>query len=402
MTATRDSYEELRISAQFDASAQHPDLQDIEPGGRELLCAVPFEKIAVLFPKPVLAILPLFVVVALLALLVLFGGGSDTLSSSSGCDPNGNVHLPNAGIPGIWSTDWFLAITLGFGNYSYSTAKAIDIVWDILVGRVGQAIAAALVYFVFSKSLLFSMEHTPARYEKFVAMAYTPTTFSALLTYTAWNPWRKWRPLQLRQCLTGLALVFTTIYVLAFPTLAAAMTGYQTLSSAMLPTSNGTLFAIYHLNNTDTNVWSFDGVDYTEEYILSQGVCQPEKTYQWGFSFLFLFVVLVFTIVVGAMLCAVWFDTHGFIDSTGDPLGSFRAALLIAAAIKQELGDEAERMTNKELKRELTRRKALMSMSGLGNLQESSISDVELKPLPALPTRGILSKDSLFRAMRGL
>ena len=191
---------------------------------------------ATVYSEAVAGAIPVIVPLALLFCEATIAGTSLLDTTTGGYDPNGNVYVPGGSIPGIWSTDYFLAITLGFGSFDFSTAKNIDIFWDLVVSRLGQAALAWVVYRVFRKSLLFSMERYPARYDTFVSMAYTTTTPTALWVYCRdLKTWTTRRPRPVRWILTIYALVFSTAYVLAFPTMTSAMTGYQAESVAMVP-----------------------------------------------------------------------------------------------------------------------------------------------------------------------
>jgi hypothetical protein len=52
------------------------------------------------------------------------------------CEPNGNF---NTGLEpvSVWSPSAAFQITLGFGSMSFSTAKFIDIIWDVVGGSNG-------------------------------------------------------------------------------------------------------------------------------------------------------------------------------------------------------------------------------------------------------------------------
>src|SRR5271156_4443104 len=52
------------------------------------------------------------------------------------CEPNGNF---NTGLEpvSVWSPSAAFQITLGFGSMSFSTAKFIDIMWDVVGGSNG-------------------------------------------------------------------------------------------------------------------------------------------------------------------------------------------------------------------------------------------------------------------------
>jgi hypothetical protein len=52
------------------------------------------------------------------------------------CEPNGNFNTGLESVS-IWSPSTAFQITLGFGSMSFSTAKFIDIIWDVVGGSNG-------------------------------------------------------------------------------------------------------------------------------------------------------------------------------------------------------------------------------------------------------------------------
>lgn len=73
-------------------------------------------------------------VLVALIILPLFGGYSGGDIPTFGfCEPNGNF---NTGLEPVsaWSPSAAFQITLGFGSMSFSTAKFIDIIWDVVGG----------------------------------------------------------------------------------------------------------------------------------------------------------------------------------------------------------------------------------------------------------------------------
>ena len=60
-------------------------------------------------------------------------------NTTPGCLANGQAIFPwNQTVNEYWDPSTALSITLGAGQYTYPEAKAIDVAWDILVGRGGQ------------------------------------------------------------------------------------------------------------------------------------------------------------------------------------------------------------------------------------------------------------------------
>ncbi|KAK6402720.1 hypothetical protein LTR81_022308, partial [Elasticomyces elasticus] len=135
---------------------------------------------------------------------------------TSGCDPNNQVFYLNQ--PSQWSTDYFLSVTLGVGDFDFTTAKVIDVLWDLFVSHCGQALAAWLAYKAFSQSLLLSMELVT--YNKYTAIAFQETTLRSLWIYIRGTGVRNtWIKASARRPLTTAALTICTLYVLALPTI---------------------------------------------------------------------------------------------------------------------------------------------------------------------------------------
>lgn len=81
------------------------------------------------------------------------------------------------------------------------------------------------------------------------------------------------------------------------------------------------------------------------------GICQPEKTYQWGFSFLALMVFCVITTLYAFSMYVLWLKI--FLNSrkhrAGQRLGLFRAAMDFANALNAQAGEDCANKTEKQL-----------------------------------------------------
>jgi hypothetical protein len=92
--------------------------------------------------KPIIHwVMPMAWLVGLLAaLIILLRSSSKMLRSEGACTPDGSFSLFPSRY-NVWSSSSFFQITLGFGHYSFSTVKTIDIAWDIVsfqMSRVSQ------------------------------------------------------------------------------------------------------------------------------------------------------------------------------------------------------------------------------------------------------------------------
>ena len=130
----------------------------------------------------------------------------------------------------LWDPSLFLSITLGFGDLTFPTAKGIDCVWDLVVGRGGQILLGIVVYRLFRRSIMLTTETYSVSIPLFASMTSGTTEL-----YTLWilgceifrdRGKRLERPEY--WCKIRLfALVFVIGYLFTFATFVSIMTGYQ-------------------------------------------------------------------------------------------------------------------------------------------------------------------------------
>ena len=151
-----------------------------------------------------------------------------------GCDPDQRVWISGAKQTNrlsIWNFSYTLSITMPLRkSMAFSTAKTIDIVWDVVVGRGYQALSAVFVYKIFRVVITDYMKTESVAHDQVIALQYSTTSLWALWVYA-------------KGCRTGKAehapdsdrhargnmamLMLSASYVLAAPTWLSAMTGYQ-------------------------------------------------------------------------------------------------------------------------------------------------------------------------------
>lgn len=122
-----------------------------------------------------------------------------------------------------WSIDGIFQITLGFGHNRFSVVKLIDTIWDIVIGRGLQAVFAAACYLVFTQSLQKSMELSPVAYGTFEALTFDQASISQALKLIRNMSTSQGIPGKIRVAW----MIFASMFVVAFSTLASAMTGYS-------------------------------------------------------------------------------------------------------------------------------------------------------------------------------
>jgi hypothetical protein len=98
-----------------------------------------------------------------------------------------------------------------------------------------------------------------------------------------------------------------------------------------------------------------DNRTYDPTYIVHNGVCSPDKTYQWGFSGLLLFCAILLTTIWAIGMWAMWLDAYyqSNLDLYGRQLGVFRAALDLAQVLQGNLGnsDDIDGLSDQAIRR---------------------------------------------------
>ncbi|CAI6339096.1 unnamed protein product [Periconia digitata] len=135
----------------------------------------------------------------------------------------------------FWSVTGFFDISLSFGKLTFGQAKIIDIIWDLVFGRGGQAVLAYLSWRSFARYMTATMELEPVTFSSFraVFIEQTPSIYSI---------GRLIRDFSTRKILRSKPamtfIVTSMIFVLSFPTLANSMSGYTTAVSASIKDYN--------------------------------------------------------------------------------------------------------------------------------------------------------------------
>lgn len=115
-------------------------------------------------------------------------------------------------------------------HFSFAAAKGIDVAWDLFVGQGGRLLLASISYIVFMDGLTRLLETSAVSYQLYATMVFDNSSL-----WSAWN--------SLKAIFTGhgwrgrafLAWFFVaSIYVLGFPALMSAATGYVSPSTVGL------------------------------------------------------------------------------------------------------------------------------------------------------------------------
>ncbi|KAI3332228.1 hypothetical protein HD806DRAFT_479848 [Xylariaceae sp. AK1471] len=393
--------------------------------------------------------------------------------STSACRPDGTFSPFDDYT--YWDASGFFQINLGFGSFTFTEAKIIDIVWDIVIGRLGQGILAFFSWRTFADYVAVHMETAPMTYTAFIVlfMQDGPSFMSILRMVRDFALYRR-----LRSKVSTAWVILSMLFILAWPTLIAAMSGYSPKVGAYvkdvdqnfvpyddfrllsyivhdgwrinltgdypvpavfkpdgisvhdvllskvdgspriqifysincgIPTGkesdlcylqrnlsdyishygfdggnetpsqwlNHTLpshsldiepFAVPHSVFSSLNMtrnfqpaWTYANHTYTLRDMQDNGGCKPlGESFQWGFSYIQLFIVVLLLTIWTSCTCILRHRTRLFLplqDQPERPRG-LRAVLLLAEAIKSELeasGINPHTLTNKRLKRQINK-----------------------------------------------
>ncbi|KAL9618766.1 MAG: hypothetical protein Q9160_006560 [Pyrenula sp. 1 TL-2023] len=163
--------------------------------------------------------------------------GEADSSSYGGCSPAGDWIPPYSDGFNSWDVSAMFQITVGFGSLSFSTAKFIDVTWDVVIGRGGQGFLAWISYLVFSKSLIRFMENSPVSYGTFEALTFNTAGLLTIIRLMK----NYYTNATIRAKFAIFWIIVASIWVAAFPTFASAMSGYSPNIRAFVTDSEGSL-----------------------------------------------------------------------------------------------------------------------------------------------------------------
>ena len=154
----------------------------------------------------------------------------DARSSKLGFSPVCDLYTLNGTVQTAFSIN-----IRGSEKLSYTHAKAIDIVWQILVGAGGRFLMGWVAYKAFMDGLTRLMEQRPVPYDLYATLTFSTTSFlavwEAIKTVSKLRGWKG--------KLFMIWFAVSTVYVLSFQTLISATGGYVQPSIKTLPMSDG-------------------------------------------------------------------------------------------------------------------------------------------------------------------
>lgn len=194
---------------------------------------------------------------AFFAVVTKLGDGvaSGRNDSIFNCDSSGKVQYRYSSVfatSPYWDNRLFLSVTMGVHGLTFGQAKAMDIGFNLVVGRGLQLLLALAVYPILRRSILRSME-----VREFSLALLMPFFLEKLSVFSLWAMFAnmrscrtkpktddqteqiRFRKAKVRIDWRVALVVLIGCYVLALPTVTSVMTSYQVRSAPFLPDGLG-------------------------------------------------------------------------------------------------------------------------------------------------------------------
>ncbi|KAF5691495.1 hypothetical protein FCIRC_395 [Fusarium circinatum] len=215
-----------------------------------------------------LSVLGLLIYLCLLPL-----GFSD---EESPCQPDGEFRFGGIDRPGRfdwWAPRGFFQITLSWGRLSFGTAKLIDVIWDLVLGRGGQTLMALVSWRVFVEYLQLSLITKPAAYSTVWLIRFQKDN-SALAT---WRLAAGFFKVGLASRKVMCFMIWTALLILAFPTFTSSMTGYTPYNKAYVNSTSGKLIQFPSIAPVASSTELYETCDEWEDVNNVQADCQLQR-----------------------------------------------------------------------------------------------------------------------------
>ncbi|CAN9432354.1 unnamed protein product [Alternaria alternata] len=119
-------------------------------------------------------------------------------------------------------------------------------------------------------------------------------------------------------------------------------------------------------NDPSEMLWAYDNKTYNFKYLQENGKCQAALDYKWGFSYIQLFIMVIFHIVWTLGLFIMWIRACMVMKKRGrgrgDVAGENKAVFELAAAMREQMneptkeeGDDVSALTETKLRRRITK-----------------------------------------------
>ncbi|KAE9978793.1 hypothetical protein EG328_001249 [Venturia inaequalis] len=188
------------------------------------------------------------------------------------CMPDGSFSTGPLGY-NIWQASGFFQITLGFGHMSFALAKFIDIAFDVVVGRGGQAVLTVISYQTIKRYITSAMETSPISYGTYKTL-FLRDGISSTGLIDLIQEFSTYRPLT-----SSWAMIWTilsAIFVILFPTLISALSGYSANVHAYILDGSGNLMDYQKLFMIDYVIHDASRLNFTSFDAIVDLIFPPE------------------------------------------------------------------------------------------------------------------------------
>ena len=311
----------------------------------------------------------------------------------------------------------FFTIDILLGNMPFGRAKFVDVAFDVVIGRGGQAVLSYIICRVIGASVMYVIEKDPVTYELFAR------SFTASITIFSLGPFlafvfRGPKPAyKIKHRILMAWLTLSVLWVGLYPTIMSAMTGYAATKDTWVRLADGSLkdFAtfttvpditfvllnhsfisdadanrsisagnaftdsgpnitlwkelnnsyvqdaiVHDQNQTYMSCFAIDSFSYPFRYTAyPQNVqCIATNRYQWGFSFNLTITAIVANGLWTIGTYAIWMhlERKSEFHRKRRQVGKYRAAIDMAEAIANELGPHTCAYPEEEIEAELEKR----------------------------------------------
>ncbi|KAE9969476.1 hypothetical protein EG328_006839 [Venturia inaequalis] len=175
------------------------------------------------------------------------------------CMPDGSFNI-NPATYNIWKTSGYFQITLGTGHLSFALAKFIDISFDVVVGRGGQAILALVSYRVLKQYITSTMEKSPVSYGVYKTIFLgDPISLGGVSGLV-----QEFTLLRRLPSIIGMVWIITSaLFLIVFPTFVGAMSGYSSNNHAFIRDSSGNYLDYDNLFLIDYIIFNSSRLNFT-------------------------------------------------------------------------------------------------------------------------------------------
>lgn len=266
-------------------------------------------------------------------------------------DPRYKSSCPVEVLPNIF--DIFTPTTV-YGRFTLGQAKAVDVAWNMVVGRAAQAFISFIFYKVLMDVSMRMMEMTTMPIDLFISLVFMPFHFiSKVRIVNSLDRIKGWR------ITTAMVWIFFSLaYIASIPAINDAMTGYIPRYMTYV-TINGTTTP---LNEHYRNNPQADPFDVLDSLDLPEISCVLDQTYAWGFAtfWVLLLVTSCTAWIIGTY--AIWLDAqhHSELVRKGRKMGMNRAIVDTAEAINEALGPDTNAYSDGELGKTLKKHPGVM------------------------------------------